>query len=49
MDGLHHEAEHRIQALFGLFWIETFDQRQRARDVGKYDGDLLALAFQGSS
>ena len=49
MDGFHHEAEHRSQTLLGVFWIETFDQRQRARDVGKHDGHLFALAFQGGA
>ena len=44
--GVHHEVQHRIQDLPGLFRIEAGDQLRRALDVGKEHGDLLALAFQ---
>jgi hypothetical protein len=49
MHGLHHETEHWPQPLVGLFRIETLDQRCRALDIGKHDGDLFTLAFEGGS
>ena len=48
VDGLHHALDHGIEELPGLLGIAVGEQLHRALQVGEEDGDLLALALQGS-
>jgi len=48
VDGLHHAFEHWVEELARFFWIAIGQQLHGALEVGEEDGDLLALAFQGS-
>ena len=47
--GVHHALQRRIEELLGGFRVEVADQLRGAFEVGKQHGDLLALAFQGTS
>jgi hypothetical protein len=46
MHRLHHEMESRIEKLLGIFRVEVPNELGRVFEVGKQDGDVLALAFQ---
>jgi hypothetical protein len=48
VNGLHHELEHGIQDLPRLLGIAVGEQLHGALEVGERDGDLLALALEGS-
>ena len=45
--GVHHALQHRVEELARLLGIAVSQQFHRALQVGKEDGDLLALAFEG--
>jgi hypothetical protein len=40
--------QRRVQEGLGLFRVEVANQLRRAFEIGKEDGDLLTLAFQGA-
>ncbi len=46
VDRLHHSLEHRIEELARLLGIAVDQELHRAFQVGKQDGDLLALALE---
>ena len=46
VDGLHHPFEHRVEELARLLGVAVGQQLHRSLQVGKQDGDLLALAFE---
>jgi hypothetical protein len=46
MDGVHHQAEDRVDELARLLGIAVGEQLHGALEVGEEDRDLLALAFQ---
>jgi hypothetical protein len=48
MDGLHHVLEDGVQKLAGFLGITVGQQLHRTLQVGKQDGDVLALAFESS-
>jgi hypothetical protein len=48
MDGLHHPLEHGVQEFPGLLRVTIRQQLHRAFQVGEEDGDLLALALEGT-
>ena len=47
VDRLHHAFEHRIEKLPRLLGVAVGEQLHGALQVGKEDGHLLALAFEG--
>ena len=46
---VHHQMQGRVQELPGSFWVESLDEPRGVLEIGKQDGDLLALAFQVST
>jgi len=46
MDRLHHPLDHRVEEFSGLFGIAVSEQLHGTLEVGKQDGDLLALTFE---
>jgi hypothetical protein len=48
VDGRHHAFEHGIEELPGLLGVAVGKQFHGAFQVGKEDGHLFALAFEGS-
>jgi hypothetical protein len=49
VNGFHHALENGIQQLTRLFGVALGEQLHGSLEVGKQDGDLLALAFQRST
>jgi hypothetical protein len=47
MDGLHHEGEDGVEEAPGLLGIPVCERLHRALEIGKEDGELLALALEG--
>jgi hypothetical protein len=47
MDGVHHQREDGVEKLARLLGVAVCEELHGALEVGKEDGDLLALAFQG--
>src|SRR4030095_1454293 len=47
MDGVHHDAQHRIDDLLPLFGIEAFEQAGRTSYVCEKNRDLLSFSFNG--
>jgi hypothetical protein len=47
MHRLHHDVNGGIEELLGRFRVEVLDQLGGVFDVGKQNGDLLTLTFQG--
>ena len=45
----HHGVQGRIKQRPYLLWIETLNDLGRALEIGKQDGDLLALTFQSGT
>jgi hypothetical protein len=48
MDGCHQAFQHGIEELAGLFRIAVGQEFQRAFEVGKQHGNVLALTFEGA-
>ena len=46
---VHHNLQGRVQKPPRFFRVETLDQLRRTFQVGKHDGNLLALPFQGTA
>jgi hypothetical protein len=48
MDRLHHPLENGIKNLSCVLWVTVGKQLHGAFKIGEEDGDLLALALEGS-
>ena len=49
MHRVHHQLQGRINNRPRLFWVQSFNQRRRAFEIGKQGGDGFALAVGSSA